>query len=176
VRPDHTSSGRLEKSFEPDTEFQVVLKAIQEGQLIDKDRPPSAKRWVATKPQVGNLSMPIKDAFEVFIKIFHRDGTEFVKEASDFHAIIGVGIASILCGHQQPIRLVTVLVQVRGVVMEISQDETYIGGNFAQQSRSRLTIGDIGRSQHRRDGKPDGCHDGDDVQFPAIDESHASRI
>jgi len=107
--------------------------------LIDKDRPPSAKRWVATKPQVGNLSMPIKDAFEVFIKIFHRDGTEFVKEASDFHAIIGVGIASILRGHQRPIRLVTVLVQVRGVVMEISQDETDIGRNFAQEIGSRLT-------------------------------------
>lgn len=96
--------------------------------------------------------MPIKDAFEVFIKIFHRDGTEFVKEASDFHAIIGVGIASILRGHQLPIRLVTVLVQVRSVVMEISQGETDIGG-----------------SQNRRDRKPDRFDDGDDVQFPAID-------
>ena len=36
-------------------------------------------------------------------------------------------------------RLVTVLVQVRGVVMEISQDETDIGRNFAQEIGSRLT-------------------------------------
>ena len=39
----------------------------------------------------------------MLIKIFHGDGTEFVKDASHFHASIGVGIASILGGHQQPI-------------------------------------------------------------------------
>jgi hypothetical protein len=29
--------------------------------------------------------MPIKDAFEMLIKIFHRNGTEFVEDASHLH-------------------------------------------------------------------------------------------
>jgi hypothetical protein len=29
MRPGHKSSGRLEKSFETDTEFQVMLKAVE---------------------------------------------------------------------------------------------------------------------------------------------------
>jgi hypothetical protein len=39
--------------------------------------------------------MPIKDAFEMLMKIIHRDGTQFVKDPSDFHTIIGMGVASI---------------------------------------------------------------------------------
>ena len=35
VRPSPQSSGRLKKGFESDTEFQVVLKAVQQGQLVD---------------------------------------------------------------------------------------------------------------------------------------------
>jgi len=37
MRPGHKYSGRFEKGFETDTEFQVMLKAIQESELIDKD-------------------------------------------------------------------------------------------------------------------------------------------
>ena len=47
-----------------------------------------------------------------------------MKDASDFDPVVGVGIVSILGGYQQPIRLVTVLVQVRRVVMPISQKRT----------------------------------------------------
>ena len=83
--------------------------------------------------------MPIKNAFEMLIKIFHGKGTKLVKDASDFHAIISVGVVSILGGHQQPIRLLTVLVQFGRIVMAITQDEPHFGGTFAQQSRSRLT-------------------------------------
>ena len=53
--------------------------------------------------------------------------------------------------------------------MAIPQDEADFGRNFAQEVRGRITVCDIGRSQHCRNGKPDGCNDGDDVQFPAID-------
>jgi len=37
MRPGHNSVGRLQKGFEADAEFQVVLKTVQQGQLIDKD-------------------------------------------------------------------------------------------------------------------------------------------
>src|SRR6266581_2047471 len=95
--------------------------------------------------------MPIKDAEDQLIKIFHRDGPEFVKDASDFHAIIGMGVASILGRHKKPVCLVTVLVQVRGVVMAIPQHETDFGGYFAQQHGRWFTIGDIGWGQDRRE-------------------------
>lgn len=35
--PGHKSLGRFEKGFEADTEFLIVLKAVQKGQLVDKD-------------------------------------------------------------------------------------------------------------------------------------------
>ena len=120
--------------------------------------------------------MPIKDAFEVFIKNFHRNRTEFVKDPADFHSIIGMRVASILGGHQQPIGLRAVLAQVWRVVMAIAQHEADFGRNLAQQSGCRLAIGDIGGSQHRSNGKPDGGDDRNHVQFPARDESTASRI
>jgi hypothetical protein len=70
---------------------------------------PNAKRWVEIKPKVGNLPMSVKDAFERFVKIFHGNGAQLVKDSSDFHSIISVGIASILGRNLQPISLLTVL-------------------------------------------------------------------
>jgi len=120
--------------------------------------------------------MPIKDAFEVFIKIFHRDRTEFVKDPSDFHPLIGVGIASIVRGHQQPVSLLTLLAQVGCVVVQITQDEPNFCGNFSQQIRCRLTIRNVGGSQHSGHRKSDRRDDRNDVQVPATDESRASLI
>ncbi|MGB8347859.1 MAG: hypothetical protein WCD86_23470 [Ktedonobacteraceae bacterium] len=39
----------------------------------------------------GNLSMSIKDAFEVFIKIFNSSGAQLVEDAVHLDAIIGMG-------------------------------------------------------------------------------------
>src|SRR5260370_30361766 len=91
--------------------------------------------------------MAIKGAFEMLIKIFHRNGTELVKDTSDFHSVIGVGVASILGGHEQTVSLLTVLTQFRRVVTKISQDKPNVCENFSQQLRRRLTIGDIGGSR-----------------------------
>src|SRR5258706_10539838 len=120
--------------------------------------------------------MPIKDAFEMLIKIFDGKGTEFVKDPADFHAIISMRVPSILGGDQHPVIALAERMQVGRVVMAIPQHETDFGGHFAQQFRSRLTIGDIGWCQHGSDGKPDGCHHRDDVPFPAINESTTTPI
>ena len=101
--------------------------------------------------------MAIKDAFEMLIKIFHRDGTQFVKDPSHFDPLVGVRVASILGRHQQPVCLLTVLAQFRRVVMTVTQDETDFGGHFSQQIGRRVTIGDIGGSLHGSDRKPDRC-------------------
>src|SRR5258708_28390416 len=94
--------------------------------------------------------MRIKDALEMLVKIFHRDGQQFVKDPADFHTIIGMRVASILGGHQQPIGLLTVLVQVWRVVMAIPQDEANFGRNLAQQSGRRLAIRAICGSEKAR--------------------------
>src|SRR6266852_82402 len=120
--------------------------------------------------------MPIKDALEMLIKIFHGNGTQLMKDAPCFDSIVGVRIASIARGHQQPVGLLTVLMEFGRVVMAISQDKTDFGGNFSQQSGSRFTIGDISWGQQSSDGKPDPCHDGDDVQFPAVDPAVPTRF
>ena len=67
--------------------------------------------------------MPIKDAFEMLIKIFYRNGTELMEDAPHFNSVVGVRIASILGRHEKPIRLVTVLAQFGGIVMAITQHE-----------------------------------------------------
>ncbi len=56
--------------------------------------------------------MPIKDTFDMLVKIFHCDGTQFVKNLADFQASIDMRVSSILGGHQQPIGLLGGLVQV----------------------------------------------------------------
>jgi hypothetical protein len=43
--------------------------------------------------------------------------------------------------------------------MAITQDEADFGGNLAEQSGSRLAIGNIGGSEHSSNGKPDGRDD-----------------
>src|SRR5256885_9905656 len=91
--------------------------------------------------------MPIEDTFEMLMKIFHRNGTELVEDTSDFHPVIGVGVASILSGHEQTVSLLTVRTQFRRVGMKISQDKPNVCGTFSQQLRRRLTIGDSGGGQ-----------------------------
>ena len=54
----------------------------------------SAKRWVASKPQVGHLSMAIKDAEDQFVQIFPRERPELVEDAPHLDAIVGVRVAS----------------------------------------------------------------------------------
>src|SRR6266700_6711752 len=93
---------------------------------------PNAKRWLAIKPQVGNLSMPIKDTFKMLMKIFHRNGTEHMEDASHFDTIAGVWIVSIWGRHEKPIRLVTVLAHFGGIVMAITQHEKE--GTLQEQS------------------------------------------
>jgi hypothetical protein len=39
----------------------------------------------------GNLAMSIKDAFEVFINIFHRGGTQPMEDASHSDPVISMG-------------------------------------------------------------------------------------
>src|SRR5258708_33889996 len=120
--------------------------------------------------------MPIKDAEDQLIKIFHGTGTQLMEDASHFDPIVGVRITPILGRNLQAIRVLTGRVQFRRVVMAITQDEADLGGHFTQQVRCWVTLSDSGGSQHGSDGKPDRCDDRDDVQLPAIDESTASPI
>src|SRR5215469_16649325 len=132
---------------------------------------PSAKRWVASKPQVGPLSMPIKDAEDQFVTIFNRERPELVEDAPHLDAIGGVRVASILGSDQQAVGLLTAGAQIRSVVMAISQDEADFGGHLTQQGGCRLAIGDIGGGQQSSDGEPHTSDDRDEMQFPAIHES-----
>ena len=117
----------------------------------------------------GNLPMPIKDAFEMLIKIFHRKGTELVKDASDFYPIIGMGIAPIAGGHEKTIILFTRAAQIRNIVMAVTQHEANTCGNFPQQGWCWVIISHIGDSHYRCYREPDCSDNGDEVQLPAID-------
>src|SRR5437764_12880505 len=72
--------------------------------------------------------------------------------------------------------LVPAVVRFRGCVMTIRQDETHFGGHFGQEGRGRFTISAIGGSEQSREGKPDACDKGDDVQFPAVDPAMPARF
>jgi len=58
--------------------------------LIDEDGSQS-KSLGRDQTFGGNFSMTIENAFEVFIKILIGAGTQLMEDASNLHAIIGVG-------------------------------------------------------------------------------------
>jgi hypothetical protein len=120
--------------------------------------------------------MSIKDALEVFVNMFHGDGAQCVKEASDFHSIIGVRVAPIRGGHQQTVIALADLMEFRRVGMAITQHEAHFGGHFAQQVRSWLIVSDSGWGKHSGKRKPDCRHNRNDVQFPARHESTANPM
>ena len=128
-----------------------MLKAVQYSQLIDKDVP-QREALGGHLAFGGNLPMPIKDAFEMFVKIFDGPRTQLVKDTPHLDALVGMGAASIVGGDQQAVGLLADLAQIRGVVMAIAQHETHLGGDFSQQGRRRLTAGDIGRSEQSSKG------------------------
>ena len=120
--------------------------------------------------------MPIKNAFEMLIKIFKSDGTQLVKSPSDFDTIIRMGIASVLGRNQQAMVLPAQVAEFLSVVVTISQDETDLTWQFAQQRRRWLVISNLGRRQFRSQGDPDRGYHRDQVQFPAIDPAMPARF
>jgi hypothetical protein len=60
--------------------------------------------------------MLIKKAIEMFIKIYHGDGTELVKDAPKLDSIIGLGLTSILGRHQRTTISRTALMEIRSIV------------------------------------------------------------
>jgi hypothetical protein len=117
-----------------------MLKAVQQGQLIDQDGT-KGKTLRRKQPFGGNLSMSIENAFEVFIKILNRYGSQLMKGAAHLNPIIGVGIASILGGDQQAVILPTQLSQFIPVVVAIGEARS------APQPAVRAAASELARCQ-----------------------------
>jgi hypothetical protein len=64
--------------------------------------------------------MPVKDAFEVFMKIFHCDRTQLMEEVPDLYPIIGVGLTSRASSHQETILLLTLEAQFGHLGMDVA--------------------------------------------------------
>src|SRR5579875_125487 len=103
------------------------------------------------RPKIGNLSRPIKDTEDQLMKIFHRDGTQFMKDLSDFHTIIGMRVASIP-GVTNSQSAGTQSSCGSGCVgMTSSQDAAGFNGNLAQQGESMpARFGPMGFGINRR--------------------------
>ncbi len=65
-----------------------------------------------------------------------------------FDSVISMGIASILADNQETIRLFAELLHIRDIIVAVAQNEQDLGGNFPQQLRGWITVGDLGRRQH----------------------------
>jgi hypothetical protein len=87
----------------------------------------------------------------MFVKIFHRDRAELIKDVPDFPIVI-VQLASILDRHEQPIGLLTELAEVCLVVIAILKNEV----DFAQVGGSNFIVGDVSGGQQGGNMKPDG--------------------
>ena len=64
--------------------------------------------------------MPIKNAFEVLIKIFKSDGSQFVKGVADFDAIIDMRITPIPGGYETTAILSAEFKQLIAVLVTIA--------------------------------------------------------
>src|SRR5258708_12255496 len=102
--------------------------------------------------------MPLKNAFEMFIKIFNSQRPQLVKDASHLDPIIGVRIATILGSDQEPITLLTGCSQFRSIVMAITQHEANFSGYLPQQFSRWVTTADLIRRDHTAHGKPNTPH------------------
>jgi hypothetical protein len=61
--------------------------------------------------------MPIDNVFAVFVEILDGHRPQLVESASNLHAIISIGIASILRPHEEAVGLLIHPEEIGGVVM-----------------------------------------------------------
>jgi len=88
-----------------------VLEPIEQGQLIDKDG--AERKATGVNQALGrHLPMSVKDALEMLIEVFDRQRAQLMKDATNFHARVGMRATAILTGDQEIVPLVTRLAYV----------------------------------------------------------------
>src|SRR4051794_37818928 len=88
-----------EKELESSIPLQSLLEPVPDRQLIHEHG--SQNKPLCCHFAFGrNVSMPIEDRFEMFVKVLYGKRAQLVKEASYFHAPVGMRILSRLRCHQ----------------------------------------------------------------------------
>jgi hypothetical protein len=139
LRPGHKSSSGLEKGFEPDSEVETVLEAIEQCHLVDKDGSQGKALGVAQALGRDRTVHP-EDPLEVLVEVFDRHRAQLVEDAPDFDAAIGVGIGPAAGGYQDPVGPVTQPAEVGIVVVDIAQEMADLGGQLTDQVGSSRTL------------------------------------
>jgi len=84
-------SGGFEAGLEANPQVKIVLIAIEQSELIDKDGS-EGKPTGSGQATGGHRPVPIKDAFELFVEVFDSQGAGFVQDAAHFNAGVGMRI------------------------------------------------------------------------------------
>lgn len=164
----------MEEGFEADIEVELMLIAIEQGELIDEDGAQSKALGVA-QPFGRDRAMDAEDALEMLVEVLHGQRAEFVEDTTNLDTTIGMGIRPTTGGDQDVVLLITELPEFRIVVVDITQDIADLGREFTDEGGSLLVVGPIGRSEGGGQGDPDRGNDGGDVEASAAARSTRSR-
>src|SRR4029453_277014 len=91
-----------------------------------------------------------------------------MKEPADFDPTISMGIRTTACGDQFTIVQGTLLAQLWGVVMGVTQDIPHRHRQLLQQLWGNDIVGVTGAGELRGQGEPDAAHRDGQMQLPAV--------
>jgi pyruvate/2-oxoglutarate/acetoin dehydrogenase E1 component len=91
--------------------------------------------------------MYLKDALGMLIKVLIGQATQFVEDPLNLHPTVGMWVGAAFGGDQKPLRPLSFVAYVLGVVMSISQNEARLFRQFLDQERSYLVVRYFGRGE-----------------------------
>jgi hypothetical protein len=98
-----------------------LLVAIEQRELVDEDGAQGKALGVAESLGRHRPVDP-ENAFEMFVKVLHRQGPQRVEDPTDLDAAIGVGMGPAPGRDQDLVSLQTELAEIGIVVVDVAQD------------------------------------------------------
>src|SRR5712692_3407366 len=99
---------------------------MEQDQLIDEDRSQDEPSGRGQSPG-WHLAMAMKDPLELLVEVLDCPRAQMMEDPPDFDPRIGVGIATRLSGHQDPLVSLPELLQIGGMVALVAQQEAQGG-------------------------------------------------
>src|SRR5688500_14103908 len=116
-------SGRFQEGFEADAEIQLVLEAVEQGDLVQQHGAEGEALGADEAPGRDGATGS-EDGLELAVEVLDGEGAEFVKDAADLDAVVGVRIPATAGGDQEAVGRCAVRMEGRVLVVGVAEDET----------------------------------------------------
>ena len=133
MRPGHKWSRGSQEGLEADAEVGPLLKAVQQGELIDEDgaeHPPLGR----DEPPRGHLAVGIKEGFELLVEVLNGVGAALVEEAPHLDPVILMRLGAALGRGQAPPASGAVVPQRGVIIAGVAQQKAHRGRQRRQEA------------------------------------------